>query len=64
MDGDVSQLIDELRDQIRYHNARYYELDEPEISDAEYDVLVRELRALEEAHPELVTADSPTQISC
>src|SRR2546423_15708573 len=53
--------MEELREQIRYHNARYYELDEPEISDAEYDELVRRLLALEAEHPELVTDDSPTQ---
>jgi DNA ligase (NAD+) len=58
---DVSALIDELREQIRYHNARYYELDEPEVSDAEYDELVRRLLALEAEHPELITEDSPTQ---
>ncbi len=51
----------ELREQIEYHNARYFERDEPEISDAEFDALVRELRALEAEHPELVTPDSPTQ---
>ena len=51
----------ELRRLIDYHNDRYYRLDDPEISDTEFDELVRELRALEEAHPELVTADSPTQ---
>jgi DNA ligase (NAD+) len=52
---------EELRDQIRYHNERYYELDEPEVSDAEYDELVRELVRIEADHPELVTPDSPTQ---
>ena len=46
---------------IDHHNQRYYELDEPEIPDAEYDLLLRELQAIEAAHPELVTADSPTQ---
>jgi DNA ligase (NAD+) len=51
----------ELRERIAYHNHRYHDLDEPEIADAEYDQLVRELRALEEAHPDLVTPDSPTQ---
>jgi DNA ligase (NAD+) len=61
VDGDVDALIEELRDRIRYHNARYYELDEPEISDAEYDELVRRLLALEAEHPELITEDSPTQ---
>ncbi len=55
------QRIAELREQIRYHNYRYYILDDPEISDAEYDRLLRELKELEEAHPELITPDSPTQ---
>lgn len=55
------QRISELREQIRYHNYRYHVLDDPEISDAEYDRLLRELKELEEAHPELVTPDSPTQ---
>ncbi len=50
-----------LRGQIRYHDHRYYELGEPEIGDGEYDALLRELRALEERHPELSTPDSPTQ---
>jgi len=58
---DVAQRAGELREQVRYHNARYYGDDEPEISDAEYDGLVLELLALEKAHPELVTPDSPTQ---
>jgi len=61
VDGDVSTEIDQLRQEIRHHNARYYELDEPEISDAEYDALVRRLLALEAEHPELITEDSPTQ---
>jgi DNA ligase (NAD+) len=60
-EADVSARIDELRELIRYHNRRYYELDEPEISDAEYDGLVRRLLELEAEHPELVTEDSPTQ---
>ncbi|HWC66866.1 MAG TPA: NAD-dependent DNA ligase LigA [Acidimicrobiales bacterium] len=50
-----------LREQIEYHNRRYFELDDPEVSDADFDALVRELRALEEAHPDLVTPDSPTR---
>lgn len=50
-----------LRDQLRHHNHRYHVLDDPTISDAEYDTLMRELRALEEQYPELVTPDSPTQ---
>src|SRR5581483_9682361 len=58
---DAAAQIDELRELIRYHNDRYYGLDEPEISDAEYDELVRRLQALEREHPELVTDDSPTQ---
>ncbi|MBI2857190.1 MAG: NAD-dependent DNA ligase LigA, partial [Chloroflexi bacterium] len=52
---------DELRGLINYHNYRYYVLDSPEISDAEYDALLQKLRELEEAHPGLVTPDSPTQ---
>jgi len=51
----------ELRALIDHHNERYFALDDPEISDAEYDELMRELRAIEEAHPDLVTPDSPTQ---
>jgi DNA ligase (NAD+) len=51
----------ELREALRYHAHRYYVLDEPEISDAEFDALLRELVALEEADPSLVTPDSPTQ---
>lgn len=50
-----------LRARIEHHEHLYYVLDRPEISDAEYDALVRELSALEAAHPELVTPDSPTQ---
>lgn len=49
-----------LREQILYHNRRYYEQDMPEISDAEYDALLRELQSLEEQRPDLQTADSPT----
>lgn len=53
--------IEKLRDQIRYHAHRYYVLDDPEISDADYDQLLRRLIEIEEQHPELVTPDSPTQ---
>ena len=53
--------IDDLRDQIREHEERYYVLTDPSISDGEFDALVNELRALESAHPELVTPDSSTQ---
>ncbi len=59
--ADVSTRLDELREQINRHNYLYYAESRPEISDAEYDRLWRELVALEEAHPELVTPDSPTQ---
>lgn len=59
--GDPTQRIAELREQIREHNYRYYVLDDPIISDAEYDALMRELRDLEARHPELVTPDSPTR---
>ena len=55
------ERIESLRDQINYHNYRYYVLDEPEISDAEYDRLMRELQEIEHRHPELITPDSPTQ---
>jgi DNA ligase (NAD+) len=57
----AAQKAEELRKQINYHNYRYYVLDSPEISDAEYDELVRELEKIEEAFPELITSDSPTQ---
>ena len=57
----IVERIEELRKEIRYHNYRYYVLDSPVVSDAEYDRLMRELRELEAAHPELVTPDSPTQ---
>jgi DNA ligase (NAD+) len=58
---DVRSRIEDLREQVRYHNRRYHVEDAPEISDAEYDALYRELEALEGEHPELVTPDSPTQ---
>ena len=57
----VRQRIEELRGLINYHNYRYYVLDSPEISDAEYDELMKELKQLESEHPELITPDSPTQ---
>ena len=59
-----SQVIErakELRDELNRHNILYFALDRPEISDAQYDSLMRELHRLEEQHPELVTPDSPTQ---
>lgn len=63
-DREVQQAklrVEELRSKINYHDYRYFVLDSPEVSDAEYDGLMRELRGLEEAHPELITPDSPTQ---
>jgi len=57
----AKKRVRELREQINYHNHRYYVLDSPEISDAEYDALMAELRRLEEQHPELITTESPTQ---
>lgn len=57
----VVERINDLRKQIDYHNYRYYVLDSPEISDFEYDELMRELLRLEAENPELVTSDSPTQ---
>ncbi|MBI4577899.1 MAG: NAD-dependent DNA ligase LigA [Planctomycetes bacterium] len=60
-DESTRARADELRREIERHNALYYIEDSPEITDGEYDVLFRELRALEEAHPDLVTADSPTR---
>lgn len=59
---DDKARVDELRRQIVYHGARYHQDDAPEISDAEYDDLVRELASLEEKYPELRSVDSPTQI--
>ncbi len=56
-----AQRAQQLREQIRFHNHRYYVLDDPQIPDAEYDRLLRELQALESAHPELISPDSPTQ---
>jgi DNA ligase (NAD+) len=58
---DVVRKIEKLREEIRRHEHLYYVLDKPEISDAEYDALMNELKKLEAAHPELVTSDSPTQ---
>ncbi|MGB5597789.1 MAG: NAD-dependent DNA ligase LigA, partial [Thiothrix litoralis] len=53
--------LETLREQLRYHNHRYYVMDDPVVPDVEYDRLFRELQALEAEHPELVTPDSPTQ---
>ena len=58
---EVRSRVDTLRREIEQHNYKYYVLDQPTIPDAEYDRLYRELQALEAAHPELVTPDSPTR---
>jgi DNA ligase (NAD+) len=57
----AAENIQSLRNHINEHNHKYYVLDEPSIPDAEYDRLMRELQALEDANPELITSDSPTQ---
>lgn len=59
--GTPEKRVRALREQLDRHNYRYYVLDDPEVSDAEYDRLMRELQALEAQHPRLVTPDSPTQ---
>ena len=61
VDTAVTGRLEQLRKEIAHHNYRYYVLDDPVISDAEYDQLMRVLRELEEKHPELITPDSPTQ---
>jgi DNA ligase (NAD+) len=58
---DLDKKIEVLREKIRHHEYLYYVLDQPEISDAEFDRLMRQLKDLEAEHPELLTADSPTQ---
>ena len=57
----IRERADALRELLHHHAHRYYVLDEPEIPDAEYDRLFRELQELEAQHPELLTPDSPTQ---
>src|SRR4029077_2579177 len=59
--AEAKRRVEELRAQIAYHNNRYHVLDAPEISDADYDKLLRELCELEHRHPDLLTTDSPTQ---
>ena len=61
MEHDAAARAAQLRAQIAHHNRQYYELDRPDISDADYDALMGELRTLEREHPQLITADSPTQ---
>src|SRR5262249_13345828 len=58
---DIGRELEDLREEIRRHEHLYYVLDAPEISDAEFDRLMQELKKLEAAHPGLVTPDSPTQ---
>jgi DNA ligase (NAD+) len=57
----VKEKVEQLREQINYHNYHYYVLDSPEVSDAEYDDLMRELKQLEEKYPQFLTPDSPSQ---
>ena len=57
----IRKELDSLKNQIRHHNYRYHVLDDPEVPDAEYDRLMRQLQVLEQQHPQLVTGDSPTQ---
>ncbi len=59
--GDPSARAEELRRKLEHHNHRYYVLDDPDVSDADYDALLNELRELEAEHPELQSPDSPTQ---
>src|SRR3990172_11127895 len=59
--GSIEKEIESLRKEINFHNYRYYVLDSPVISDAEYDKLMRRLEGIEAKHPELITPDSPTQ---
>src|ERR1035437_9084909 len=58
---DPAREIEKLRDELRRHERLYYVLDQPEITDAEYDALMRQLRELETRHPELAAPDSPTE---
>ena len=58
---EAARKIDELKKTLNYHIDRYYNQDDPEITDYEYDMMMQELKALEKEHPELITADSPTQ---
>ena len=58
---DPAREIEKLRGELRRHERLYYVLDQPEITDAEYDALMRQLRDLEARHPELAAPDSPTE---
>jgi DNA ligase (NAD+) len=59
--GEIKTRVSQLRERLNHHNYRYYVLDDPEIPDAEYDRLLRELQSLEAQYPDLVSSDSPTQ---
>src|SRR5262244_2040232 len=59
--SNVEKKVEQLRDEIRRHEHLYYVLDSPEISDADFDLLMQQLKKLEAANPELITPDSPTQ---
>ncbi|MBU2428513.1 MAG: NAD-dependent DNA ligase LigA, partial [Gammaproteobacteria bacterium] len=59
--SDIQTQIDALRQQLNFHSYQYYVLDEPSLPDASYDALYQQLQQLEQAYPELITADSPTQ---
>ena len=61
-ENEIREKYRELSDNIRYHMDRYYNDDAPEISDAEYDALMRELKAMEKEYPYLLTKDSPSRI--
>lgn len=58
---EIKKRAEELRSQINYHNDKYYNQDSPEISDYDYDILLKELENLENQYPEIITPDSPTQ---
>lgn len=60
-EADIAQQVEELQQVLRYHEWRYYVQNDPVVSDFEYDQLYKQLEALEAAHPELITPDSPTQ---
>src|SRR5205085_4224548 len=61
MSASIEKKIESLREQIRHHEYRYYVLDDPELSDADFDRLMGELKKLEAENPDLITLDSPTQ---
>ncbi|MBE9561208.1 MAG: NAD-dependent DNA ligase LigA [Proteobacteria bacterium] len=61
MPASIEKQVEKLREQLRYHSYQYYVLDDPDIPDAEFDRLYKQLLVLEEKHPDLITVDSPTQ---